>query len=457
MRVRGSCSYRSTNHELNIDAHMNSVIIIGAGVAGLAAARELAVAGVDVTVLEARDRIGGRIFTTRPKDSPVPIELGAEFIHGRHPALMRLLDESRISFYDVSERHLFLDDGKLVSTHEFWNELTALMDLMSLEQPDQTFQDFLASLPGNYASRQAQSVASLFVQGFHAANLDRIGTHGLIKASEAEAEVGGDKGYRIAVGYDRVVDALSDEAVLNKASIKLQTVVEEIDWRTNMIKVACNQGQNFEASRLLLTVPLGVLQTDAIRFNPVLPREKQEAIQGVVMGHAVRIAFVFRERFWEQLEHNSSSSPEDWLQFGFLHCSDAPFPTWWNLLHMRAPVLIGWSGGPNAERLADLSEDDLVAEATKSLGQLFNISGEQAGAKIISFHVHNWSTDPFSQGAYAYLPVDGLAAQEALARPVKNVLFFAGEATSIGHIGTVHGAIESGQRAAREILMSNTL
>ena len=129
-------------------------------------------------------------------------------------------------------------------------------------------------------------------------------------------------------------------------------------------------------------------------------------------------------------------------------------PTEWSLLHIRAPILIGWSGGANAELLLDgeLSQDELLDEALKSLQIIFGLSGSKLRNLLVSSHMHDWKSDPFARGAYAYLPVNGLKAQQSLAQPVNNVLFFAGEAMSVGHIGTVHGAIETGLRAAKEIL-----
>lgn len=439
---------------------MENIIIIGAGAAGLAAARDLATAGVRVTILEARERIGGRLYTYYDSSSAVPIELGAELVHGKHPALMKVLEESMIPFCDVSERHLYFDKGKLINSHEFRNELTALMDLLSLDKPDQTFKEFLASLPDNYMSHQASEVASLFVQGFHAASIDRIGTHGLVKAREAEDEIDGEKGFRVLGGYARVVQALYDQATAYGADVRLQTVVQEIRWKSEGVEAWCASGgeqQQFRAARVLITLPLGVLQADpdqpgAVRFVPQLPEEKRSAIQTLAMGHALRITLVFRERFWERLEKRESMSGEEWSQFGFIHNPEASLPTWWTQLHIRAPVLVGWSGGQNAERLSQLTEEALLSEAFHSLQEIFEISESELRRQFVSFHTHNWSSDPFSRGAYAYLPVNGLELQQTLARPIDEILFFAGEATSVGHIGTVHGAIETGQRAAKEIL-----
>jgi monoamine oxidase len=500
---------------------MNDVLIIGAGAAGLAAARDLAVAGIKVCVIEARERIGGRVYTLHEASSPVPIELGAEFVHGKHPALMEILDSAREPFCDVTDRHWYFENGELSKSHDFWNKLTALMDLMSPEKPDRSFKDFLDSLPDDDATREAKAVATRYVQGFEAARPERIGVHGLIKESEAQDEIDGYHSFRILRGYDRVTQALHDQALSCGAVFHLNTIVEEIRWRKNHVEAVCKTGDNehtFTASRAVITLPLGVLQLSvksptsnvqnqlstgaagaspadrgsnptsgspaghpgwggtvragsrqsaAVRFLPALPEATQNAIRGLVMGQVVRIVLRFRKRFWEHLDVPSAGGREDMEQLGFIHYPEAPIPTWWTLLPIRAPVLVGWTGGPNAEELLTRSSKKMVREeimtesilneailkaAINSLIQIFAIPESELREQLVASYMHDWHSDPFSRGAYAYVPVGGLEAQQTLSRPIDNTLFFAGEALSVGHIGTVHGAIETGQRAARDAL-----
>ena len=153
---------------------MNDILIIGAGASGLAAARDLSTAGAGVVVIEARERIGGRVYTRHEDSSIVPVELGAEFVHGKHPALMEILDSAGAPLCDVTDRHLYFEKGVLSKSHDFWNKLKALMDRMNPQQPDHTFSDFLDSLPDDEEARRAKAAATRYVEGFHAANIERI-------------------------------------------------------------------------------------------------------------------------------------------------------------------------------------------------------------------------------------------------------------------------------------------
>ena len=470
-----------------MDSSVKNVLIIGAGAAGLSAARDLSAAGASVIVIEARERIGGRVYTHHENSSIVPVELGAEFVHGKHPALLEILDSAGAPLCDVTDRHWYFEKGVLSKSHDFWNKLTALMDLMNSQQPDRSFSDFLDSLPDDGEARRAKAVAKRYVQGFHAANIERIGVHGLIKANEAEDEIDGDKSFRVLGGYDAAMQTLYQQTFKRGAIFHLKTVVKEIRWSVNRVEAVCatgNRSQSFAASRAVITLPLGVLQADAeklgsVRFVPELPEDKQNAIRLLEMGQVVRVVLRFRKRFWEQLDIPGTGAREDFEQLGFIHYPEAPIPTWWTLLPIRAPILVGWTGGPNAEKLAararrlaesglddeqhgesgardeqiaSLDRGEILNVAIRSLQQIFGISESKLRELLVASYTHDWHSDPFARGAYAYLPVNGLEAQQALARPVDETLFFAGEATSVGHIGTVHGAIESGQRAAREVL-----
>lgn len=432
-----------------------TVLIVGAGAAGLAAARDLSRAGWAVTVLEARDRIGGRIFTLSGTDSPAPIELGAEFIHGKSPALWKIATAAHLKIQEVSEHHWYFDEGKLSRSADFWRNVKGLMNRMKSRESDQSFREFLDSLPDSAEMRRAKEMASRHVEGFHAANIDRAGIRGLVKANEAADSIDGNESFRFQNGYNSLVRALHAEAESYGATFHLKTIVTAIDWEGTHVEVRTSESEIHQARAAVITLPLGVLQREqkdgGIQFVPELPAEKQSAIQRLAVGNVVRINLLFRERFWEDVKvWDENGEAVSFRDAGFFHCPDAPVPTWWTQLPIRAPLLVGWAGGPRADRLR--SEGALLDQAISSLSMILNNSTEEIHGQLEASYIHDWHNDPFSRGAYCYVPVNGLEAQEILSQPLDNKLFFAGEATCTGHVGTVHGAIQSGQRAAQEVM-----
>jgi len=463
------------------DVTASPILIVGAGAAGLVAARELARAGREVVVLEARDRIGGRVFTQRAQSSPVPIELGAEFVHGRSPELWKIATAANLQLYEVSERHWYFEKGKVSKSGEFWRTIERLTSDMKSSDRDQSLKEFLDALPDDEDNRRAKSMLVRYVEGFHAAYIERVGVHGLVKDNEAADEIDGDKAFRLVDGYDALMQAMWAEAESNGATLHLNTIVEEIRWESASVEVrtgnagaAPSPTRTFAASAAIITLPLGVLQLGSenggIRFVPKLPDSKRRAIETLPMGNVGKINLLFRDRFWETVKlWDEEARVVDFHDASFFHCPGAPLPTWWTQLPMRAPLLVGWTGGPNADRITQAAggakqkadgsrqaagdtNSAITDQAIDSLVTIFNLSRKEIETQLEAVHYHNWHDDPFTRGAYAYVPVNGLDDQRILAEPVGNKLFFAGEATSVGHIGTVHGAIQSGQRAAQEIL-----
>lgn len=480
------------------DDRSPDVLIIGAGIAGLAAARDLAAAGRPVTMLEARDRVGGRIFTHRDSASPIPVELGAEFVHGESPELWKIADKLPARPYEVTEHHWYFENRRLSTSSDYWEKIESLMRRMKSAKTDQSFKDFLDSQPDDQETQRAKAMAVSYVEGFEAANIERIGIQGLTRENEASAEIDGDKSFRFLTGYDSLAHALRVEAEARGAIIHFNARVKEINWASGDIKIICERAGSvddgsannpatsveplrFIAPAVLITLPLGILQTapekaGAVRFTPELPVAKRRAIDVLAMGNVVKIVMCFRDRFWEEVKlSDQENKTANFADFAFMHCPDAPFPTWWTQLPVRAPVLVGWVGGPRAERLLPRRDADqvvstsnaeggkttqvesnspIVNEAITSLMHIFNLSPDAIRSQLQAAYFHDWRDDAYARGAYSYVPVDGLKAQELLSQPLNNKLFFAGEATAVGHVGTVHGAIKSGQRAAKEIIMA---
>jgi monoamine oxidase len=244
--------------------------------------------------------------------------------------------------------------------------------------------------------------------------------------------------------------------------LNLETIVEEISWSRGKVEIHARKRKaerRLSGLSALITLPLGVLKAvppadGAVRFAPALT-EKNESIQHLQMGNAVRITLRFHERFWEKLELPNEDARISLWNLGFLHSRSERIPTWWTQLPVRAPILVGWAGGGAADAVSMLAPADLVEAALVSLSNILNFERGRLDSLFERAFVHNWSTDPFSRGAYSYVPVNGLDAMQRLASPVEDTLFFAGEATNWeGLWGTIHGAIATGRRAAREIIAS---
>src|ERR1041385_234575 len=265
------------------------VIIIGAGAAGLAAARELSAAQLKVIVLEARLRIGGRINTHFDQ---CPIELGAEFVHGKPPETFTIAERSGLKLQSVPNRHWHLHDGVLTKSGEFWSKVEDVTkDMSHYHGSDQDFDTFL----DQYNREDIRSIATLYVEGFHAAHADRISVLGLNKTNEAAAEIDDDEQFRVENGYVQLVQALHDEA---GAVVHLNAVVEAVKWKRDEVEVVTSASQRFKARRLIVTLPLSLIQT--VRFEPSLDEQKAQAGK-LAMGHVVKVMLRFRETFWEQL------------------------------------------------------------------------------------------------------------------------------------------------------------
>jgi len=436
------------------------VAVVGAGVAGLAAARELRrqAPNLSLTVLEARARIGGRIFTERVAGLPHPIELGAEFVHGTAPETIELAESAGMMLCDVRGERWQSRNGRLTPFRDFWKRLDSVMRRLDPERaPDRSFKDFLATKPGGPSLSRARALALEFVQGFHAADAARISERSLAAGGSPGEDPNEQRMARFLDGYDRVPAALA--ATLSD-HIVLSTVVSRIAWHRGDVRLTStspDRGMDTVRARAaIITVPVGVLlaasnEPGSITFDPAIDRVLAHA-RGLAMGSVLRITLQLRERFWEdalgRLPRGKSLNA-----MTFLHTHDEDVPVWWTAHPIRAPLLVGWAGGPRAQRLLNYSVAEIERRAVASLARQLGIEVQRVRRVVEQAWLHNWDHDPFTRGAYSYALVGGSAAPRHLARPVEQTLYFAGEAADPeGRLGTVNGAIATGVRAAKACL-----
>ena len=439
------------------------VLIIGAGVAGLTAARDLTAAGARVLVIEARNRLGGRVLTHHTPDGPV--ELGAEFVHGAVEETLSVVREAGLPLRET-DRGAPRVTGNNRETAEETAEAPAgetaeapaeapadifsAMDVVlahaSADGPDESFQHLVERADVG-AEIKARCLA--LVEGYHAADPARFSVRSLLKNTAADERPGANRQFRFVDGYDGLVAAIFQRIDPALCDVRLNTVVTAVSWGRRRVVVrtsvvGSSAGQEFAAPQLIVTVPLGVLKAGAIEFSPRVI-EKEGAIGRLEMGDAERVSLCLAGDAW--VAHDRFP-PE-----GFLFTGEPPFPVWWVSRPPPFPVITGWSGGRNARALGPLGGAARVDAAVAALAAALGADAGRLRQDLRGGFSHDWLADPFARGAYSYAGVGGSEAGDELAVPIEGTLFFAGEATeSDGQNGTVHGAIASGRKAAKQAL-----
>lgn len=443
--VSGIAPLRSDCIRIRIILPFMETVVIGAGLAGLAAAARLVEAGRSVTVIEARNRIGGRVLTRRDSGVSGAIELGPEWL-ADHGAMHDLAVESGAVSAKSRGQFLVRRDGGWDGRGLSAGIGPLLQRLRSLEGPDRSLSAALVKCCSDPAWTDARALLVSYVQGFHAADPERLSIRWLLEAEENDEVVESDG--RAPEGLDRVVEHLVRK-LEGRCPIRLETTARELRWRRGEVQIATSAG-TLAAGSVIVTVPLSILKLPdspaGLRTVPDL-LDKREALGQIEMGTVTKVVFKFREPFWRGI-------PElrDML---FVQATDQPVPTWWVPALPNDPVLIGWVGGPRAERLGHPGNDALADLALGSLSAALAMPKETIEKQIVTLWTHDWNHDPFSLGGYTYVAVGGVEAHRVLAQPVEHTLFFAGEATCGGGLNaTMEGALQSGRRAADEVIGS---
>jgi monoamine oxidase len=444
------------------------VIIVGAGAAGLTAGRMLAEANLRVAILEARNRVGGRILTQHIVSplggAPAAVEMGAEFIHGLPRISWALAEEARLPAYELDGAELSFANGRWLAQGtqpgDSHRVLEEMIDWLASRPAgfDMPFAEYLRLRSIDAASAAA---ATAYVEGFNAADRGRIGIASLAKQQRAEDAIDADRLFRIATGYDALPAFLNSAFERAGGELMLEACVHKVEWRRDAVSIharnAAAEALLLHASRALITVPLGVLQADAIDFVP-RPADILEHARRMAMGPVVRIVLVFRHAFWRQRRESSipAGVQRKLENLSFLFTPSEVPSTWWTPAPENTPMLTAWVGGRDAAGLLRPGDRPaLLAQCLSTLGKVFDLAAPALRELLLSWHMHDWSADEFARGAYSYVPAGALDAPERMTHPVNETIYFAGEHTDMsGHWGTVHAALESGSRAASQLLES---
>ncbi|MBS1600277.1 MAG: FAD-dependent oxidoreductase [Bacteroidetes bacterium] len=409
------------------------IIIVGAGAAGLIAAKELSHQGRKIMLLEARGRVGGRIHTTQGEK--YLIEAGAEFIHGKLPLTIGLLNSYSIPFFQTSGIMARIQNGKVEPRDEFVDHWDKLIDAMGNLKKDISLSEFLSINFSDDKYEALRKTATRFAQGFDLADPKTVSTLALYQEwiTEENAEQ-----FRVKGGYSTLMEAMADDCIRQGGEVHLSNEVQKIEWEKDKVTAHTKEGKKYVGSKIIITVPLGVLQAGRISFAPALPQMK--AIDGIGFGTVIKILLECKKAFWE----------EKVKSIGFIF-SDEKVPTWWTQFPGQDHVLTGWLGGNTFQSSTD---DEIIKIAFQSLANIFGEPVEAIESLIIKSHVFNWSNDSFSLGAYSFPTVQSVDTRKIFNEPVAQTIYFAGEGFYEGATGgTVEAAFTSGMDVARRIMV----
>ncbi|MEB3162409.1 MAG: FAD-dependent oxidoreductase [Prochlorothrix sp.] len=420
-----------------------TILVIGAGMAGISAARQLQEAGYRVTVLEGRDRIGGRVWTSRQWEQ-VPIDLGASWIHGEQgnplsaiadtiQAPRQATNSEEWPLYDAQGRLLSDRDWEQIETFEadITDAIAESWDLeedISVEQAIDRYFEGESLSPGD--RKRLAFTAHFLLEQDWATNVDRLSAW-----YESEGEGFGGEDVLFPQGYGALVEYLAQGL-----EIRLGETVTAVSYGgEGGVTVTASSG-TFEADRVVVTLPIGVLKQGTVQFDPPLPAAKTAAIQALGVGVLNKLCLRFPSVFWQEEADWISHIPETALEFA----------VWLNLARSTGqPVLMAFNMGRFAQELETRSQEQVVDQAMQTLRRLY---GRQVPDPV-AVQMTRWFSDPFARCSYSS-PVVGITEQTRadLAAPVGDRVFFAGEATSVDYPATVHGAYLSGQASADQIL-----
>lgn len=412
-------------------------LVIGAGMAGLTAARELARKGLSVVVLEGRDRVGGRLWSIRDFCHK-PVEGGAEFIHGVRARTWPEVQAAGLATRPCPLiRHTLFNLGggtrwlPWVLLHPgVWPSFPILRAIQRAREPDRTARDFIEAR--GYRGR-ALTLAQMTLTAHLPGGVDEVGLLGLVADGVLRLETG--LNHRVDEGYDSLASSLA-----SGLDVRLGFSVEAVRWADDRVSVRSTAGEEIVAPVAVCTLPVGVLKSGSVRFLPELPASKRAALKRIEMGPVLKLLLHFREPFW----------PEWAATIG---CGTGPVTLYWPVFYPGpepSAVLTAYCTGPRAARLSKLGDAEALETVLDDLARLFPKADPRAS--LLAHRRIDWGADPYACGGYTFLRPGGVGARALLQARDTGSLFWAGSATESSPIAaTVESAYASGLRAAGEV------
>jgi monoamine oxidase len=435
---------------MNFVQSKKSVIVIGSGMSGVSAARKLTDSDFSVTIVEARDRTGGRTWTDRTSFSGAPMDLGASWIHGH---IGNPLTDLAIKYNvtttatDYDNNVLYSIDGSAYGTaaETRGDNLyrTTMSDVDTLRtknkkagKADEPLGDAIAEVLSSYknmdaADYQYMSYAiNVNLEHEYGGDVSRLG---LYNYDEGEEFYGSD--YLMVGGYDGIINGLAAGV-----SVLLGHVVTQVKYGSNGVTVSCSNGAVLTADYAVVTLPLGVLQKGSVEFSPALPSSKLASLKVFEMGVLNKVYLKFATTFWDKkadIINYISATKGHWEEsYNFY-------------LYEKLPILLRFNAGAYGTAIESMTDAEIIADTMSNLRSIYG----KAIPEPIDYIITRWNSDPYSYGSYSFSSMGATPAdRDSLAATVDNVLFFAGEATSKDYPATNHGAYISGQDAANKII-----
>lgn len=421
------------------------VIIIGAGIAGLAAGDELRKRGWGVTILEARERVGGRVWSRADGKGKNPVDMGASWIHGisgNPVAEVARREGIRTVPFDYENKAVYQAGGAQIASEEEERIEKRFRQTMKLANgtAEELARD--VSLRETFAGAEKKlgwSPKQLAELNFQAhteiehefgASLEELSAQ---HWDEGEELPGGD--VMVPGGMGSIVEPWA-----RGQDIRFGQTVERVGYDRDGVRVKTAQGLEIRAKKLIVTVPLGVLKKGTIVFDPPLPKEKIEAIGRIGFGNYQKTILGYEELFWDPELHlfqwDGGATGKEWAE-------------WVNLYPFTGePALMALHTAQAAYGLEKMTDGEIAEAATEALGSALGKKVPRPKDLVVS----KWGHDPYSLGAYSFMGVGATPKDRAmLGKSLGGSLFFAGEAVSENYAATMHGAYESGLAAAREI------